>query len=412
MRLVMQGRFPHICVLSIASMLLMPLTLSADEFTDAFNASDAAFAAQNQTFNTLKSEQDAMWNRYVAEQKAAWNRYSSEIDAVWGESHAKKPTNKEWVAYSSKRDERSSIDFEKGKLQVDIMLKPGESADSPSVQERIKQQLEKLIAEPSKEDVALQISPPPQAVTATSTKSVYLLKGQLALSNGNEVNQSNAVNFAEETVRNHPAKTQMIDTPNGQRQVVSISVLLVKNHMQRRARPYLQRAQELAYRYQIPVSLIFGIMETESSFNPMAHNGVPAYGLMQLVPRSGARDAYKYVFHDDKLVTSSYLYDPSNNIELGSAYLKLLQVRELKRITNVKSRIICAIAAYNTGAGNVAKAFIPGSHNIRKASKLINRMTYEEVYEHLRQHLPYAETQRYVWKVRKFMKKYAYLDDM
>jgi len=418
----MQKIVCRLCALSVVGILGMPLTLSADEFQDALNKANAEFAAQNKQFNklktdqnaawnTLKADQNARWNQYVAEQKAAWDRYSAEIDATWGAAHAKKPTQKEWVAYSPKRDERSSIDFEKGQLQVDVLLKPGESAQSPQVKERIKAQLEQAVAKPAREDPVLEVAPPPSQVAISApSKPVYPLKDQLTLSNGSEVTPANAIQFAKEVVKNQPLKTKTIQTPQGKKQMVSVFIPLVKDHVQKRARPYLQRVQEMAQRFQIPVSLIFGIMQTESSFNPMSHNGVPAYGLMQLVPRSGARDAYQYVFHDDKLVTANYLYNPDNNIELGSAYLKLLQTREMKRIKDVRSRMFCAIAAYNTGGGNVARAFIPGSHNIRKASAIINRMSFDQVYEHLRTHLPYEETQRYVWKVRKYMKKYTQLD--
>jgi len=185
---------------------------------------------------------------------------------------------------------------------------------------------------------------------------------------------------------------------------------LIADHVKKRAQPYLNRVKEMAQRYHIPASLIFGIMQTESYFNPMARSQVPAYGLMQLVPRSGALDAYEYVFKDKKILPAEYLYNAQNNIELGSAYLKLLQVREMRRIKDIKTRILCAIAAYNTGGGNVAKAFIPGSTNIRKASAIINTMSYEQAYNHLRKHLPYEETQHYIEKVRKYMKNYAKLD--
>lgn len=58
----------------------------------------------------------------------------------------------------------------------------------------------------------------------------------------------------------------------------------------------------------------------------------------------------------------------------------------------------CSIAAYNTGAGNVAKAFI-GSYNINRASAKINKMTPEQVYKHLMKNLPYNETKKYLKKV-------------
>ncbi|RMH19900.1 MAG: transglycosylase, partial [Gammaproteobacteria bacterium] len=88
----------------------------------------------------------------------------------------------------------------------------------------------------------------------------------------------------------------------------------------------------------------------------------------------------------------------------------LLQTREMKRIQDARTRMLCAIAAYNTGGGNVASAFISGSHDIARASEMINRMSYGEVYEYLRSHLPAQETRDYVQKVRDYMNNYRALD--
>jgi membrane-bound lytic murein transglycosylase C len=68
--------------------------------------------------------------------------------------------------------------------------------------------------------------------------------------------------------------------------------------------------------------------------------------------------------------------------------------------------LYCAICAYNTGAGNVAKVFV-GSTNINKASSLINKMSPNEVYRNLLTKLPYLETRKYLKKVNDRRLKYA-----
>jgi membrane-bound lytic murein transglycosylase C len=119
---------------------------------------------------------------------------------------------------------------------------------------------------------------------------------------------------------------------------------------------------------------------------------------MQLVPRSGARDAYRYLYHQDKLVDGSYLYNPENNIRLGVAFLHILDQRYFRRIQDPMSRMLCSIAAYNTGAGNVCKAFGAGT-SLSHAAPIINSMSAQEVYQRLRRNLPYAETRHYIEKV-------------
>ena len=74
----------------------------------------------------------------------------------------------------------------------------------------------------------------------------------------------------------------------------------------------------------------------------------------------------------------------------------------MRKINNPISRRYCAIAAYNTGAGNVAKAFnLNRSTNINKAVALINQLDSEGVYAQLINNLPYDETKKYLQKVSK-----------
>ena len=72
-------------------------------------------------------------------------------------------------------------------------------------------------------------------------------------------------------------------------------------------------------KFKIPTNLIFAVIETESAFNPRAISPIPAYGLMQLVPKSGGVDAYEFVFGEKRIVEMEYLFVPEQNIQLGSS---------------------------------------------------------------------------------------------
>jgi membrane-bound lytic murein transglycosylase C len=185
---------------------------------------------------------------------------------------------------------------------------------------------------------------------------------------------------------------------NVQREVVRVSFPLAPDHLRVRAerfRPYVDR---YAKEYGVYPPLVYAIIHSESSFNPRARSGVPAFGLMQLVPRSGARDAYLLVYKKDRMVSDTYLYNPERNIELGTAYLHILQDRYFRRVESPMNRMLCAIAGYNTGAGNVCKAFGAGA-SLTRAAPVINGMTPEQVYNQLRTQLPYEETRKYIVKV-------------
>ena len=67
--------------------------------------------------------------------------------------------------------------------------------------------------------------------------------------------------------------------------------------------------------------------------------------------------------------------------------------------------MLCAIAGYNTGAGNVCKAFDAGT-SLTRAAPVINGMTPEQVYSRLRTNLPYEETRNYIVKVNERLPLY------
>jgi membrane-bound lytic murein transglycosylase C len=146
------------------------------------------------------------------------------------------------------------------------------------------------------------------------------------------------------------------------------------------------------------------VIRTESNFNPYAVSAVPAYGLMQLVPTSGGRDAYRKVTGSDGIPSKEYLFDSSNNIELGTAYLNILAYNQLEAVSSAVSREYCMISAYNTGTGNVLKVF---SSNRTEAINTINRSEPSKVYKKLRAELPYQETRDYLKKVVDYRKEFV-----
>lgn len=172
-----------------------------------------------------------------------------------------------------------------------------------------------------------------------------------------------------------------------------------------KARYYKPLVEIYAYKYNLKPELILAIIHTESSFNPMARSYVPAYGLMQIVPQTAGKDTTMYLYRKPILLSPSFLYNDRNNILIGSTYFYLLYYHYWKEIKDPIKRLYCAIASYNTGAGNVARAFT-GTTSIKKATKVINRMSLSEVYFTLKSKLPYKETRFYLEKVIKRMEIY------
>jgi len=186
---------------------------------------------------------------------------------------------------------------------------------------------------------------------------------------------------------------------------VQVRFLLVPDHVRIRAKRYLDSVRQQAERFSISVPLAFAVIHTESYFNPKATSHVPAYGLMQLVPESGAWDAYKYVYGYGKKLSPDYLYDSDNNIELGCAYLGLIKNRYFRKISNADNALYCSIASYNTGAGNLSRALC-GKKQLSCAIDKVNTMKPDELYVYLGKNLHHQETRDYLKKVSERMKLY------
>jgi membrane-bound lytic murein transglycosylase C len=241
-----------------------------------------------------------------------------------------------------------------------------------------------------------------------------VLEGLVAKDDGTPLKRSEIKDFKKQKAR-AMLKRPVVGKDGKKRIIISTQFEMVPNHIRKRAERFSDAVNENALRHHIPTHLIYAIMETESYFNPTAKSPVPAFGLMQLVPATGARDAYKFLFSKDIVVKDTYLYDAENNIELGVAYLHILYYRYLKRIKDPAARQWATIAAYNTGVHNVVKSF-SGEYSKgkyasrwswkRQAINKINAMKPEQVYQHLRKFLPYKETRAYIKKVRKSMPKY------
>ncbi|NTS75548.1 membrane-bound lytic murein transglycosylase MltC [Catenovulum sp. SM1970] len=309
------------------------------------------------------------------------------IRVVWGEKQIQLPTNKRYVKYTNDYKARAIVDFEKGWVRVETI-----DTKSPT------QMLQKAIvttllatSDPDKTDIFS--SETPKASGKPFLYQQVLDQDKQAIAYPWRANR-----FADYLITHH-IKKRAIDY----RFAHYVDISLVEQHQHLRQEKFSEFVLSSAKRYQIAPALIYGVIETESSFNPFAVSHANAYGLMQVVSSTAGRDVYQKVKNKAGQPSKQVLFDPKQNIDIGTAYLYILKNQYLSKISNLTSRHYAVISAYNGGAGNVLKTF---SNDRKVAIERINTLAANEVYDKLTQQHPRVESRRYLYKVRKAEKKY------
>jgi len=130
----------------------------------------------------------------------------------------------------------------------------------------------------------------------------------------------------------------------------------------------------------LEAAISYGIMRQESSFDPTAISPSGARGLMQLMPATARRTAKQNGLADNDL------FDPTQNMALGTAYLSGL-------IQQFGNCLPLAIAAYNAGPQNVAN-WLAANGDPELGSNPGGADVIDWVEE-----IPFSETRNYVQRV-------------
>ncbi len=132
--------------------------------------------------------------------------------------------------------------------------------------------------------------------------------------------------------------------------------------------------------YNLDITLVYSIINVESSFNTNAVSQKGAIGLMQILPSTAQ-------FISSKINVKDYeLNEPKTNIRFGCYYLRYLLNKYSERDT--------AVCAYNAGEGKVNE-WLKNSNYSKYGKTLYN--------------VPYKETRQYLKKINKNYKRYDFL---
>lgn len=153
--------------------------------------------------------------------------------------------------------------------------------------------------------------------------------------------------------------------------------------------------EDAAAHYGVDEKLISAIISVESGGNPTVVSRSNAVGLMQIKASTAGREVYRKQGRRGQ-PSIHELRDPAKNIDIGTAYLKLLQDSVLAGIRDPLTLRYATIVSYANGAGALLRTF---SRDRERAIAMINAMTPDEFYQHVQKKHPAAQAPRYLWKV-------------
>ena len=325
--------------------------------------------------------------------------YKGYVAKEWGEDNVKLSDKKTFTQYSDDMKAREHINFEKGKVVLEQIVDTNETVKPKVFEER----LAKLKNETNQE--AIQKDP------VSNLTKAYMKKKDIAQKTQTKQDEEK---FLKGQIEEKKIELQekIVTLPSGvKKKIVYVEIAMVPNHLEKRAKRYKSKVFEEAKALHVKPSYVFGTMQTESYFNPLAVSYIPAYGLMQIVPASAGKDAYFALYGKKRLLSPAYLYNSKNNIKIGTKYIQIIKERYLKGVEDKQSLFYCTATSYNAGIGSLFRSFTGSKRKRKEAIKMINSMSSEEVYKHLRTSKKLTKEARdYVAKIKKHTQNYLKWD--
>ena len=348
--------------------------------------------AKQQDFMDAESKAQA---NYYNQQDSLFTQYKERIEELWNEFVESTPS--EWVSYNSDFSSRSKVNFEKDKIEVEVVVeKPEKEADEQSLESKAKDTLKKQVISILKEKDEITNEP--------------ILKDQVITSEKKVIKQVEIEEIADQVIED--SEKVIFNSKTGKVMIkYQINLNLLPNHLKVRMGQYKPKIEELCNKYDVDTSLALAIIHSESYFNPKAYNRHGnAYGMMQIVPKYAGLTMNNYIYKKNKKPDSKQLFDPSINLEMGIGYLRWLADNKWSKVTNNTNQMYCVICSYNGGPGSIYKAMTGKMRNIGDKWEPmfvdLSTMDSEKLYKKLRKKIPYEETKNYLKNVTEKMDKF------
>jgi soluble lytic murein transglycosylase len=148
-------------------------------------------------------------------------------------------------------------------------------------------------------------------------------------------------------------------------------------------RAYAELVESAAAKYGLDPNLLFAVMRVESVFDRRIISNAGAVGLMQIMPHTGQRIAYRLGIND---FDPAQLLDPQRNLEFSAWYLASLLQR-------FDGRLPLAIASYNGGPHNV-RQWLRNNQPDMPLDVFLERIPFKETHNYVRRVLSFYASYR------------------
>lgn len=150
-------------------------------------------------------------------------------------------------------------------------------------------------------------------------------------------------------------------------------------------RPYWDALRHYSEENGLDPYLVASLIRQESEFNPSAISHANAYGLMQLLPRTGKGEAKQVGLHH---FSTDSLLEPTTNLQLGTHYFRSM-------VDHFGGQVEYALAAYNAGSDRVEDWRASG--NFRNVEEFVESIPFTETREYVQAIVRNAEVYKRVY---------------
>ncbi len=322
-------------------------------------------AAKKSEYDLEADQLKDIWTQFRDQELTEWNQELALIQEKW--SDGAMSTAKTYVGYAREHSARVRVDYEAGNVHVEALIPHQREPRSGELVTDVRTLLDNALS--------------PSAGLAAPL-NVDDFPGRFDL---------------QEVAARMSREGTTTGTDGVTRSVYRMSMKLVPEHMVRRAERYLPLIRSWSRKNNLDPALVLGVVRQESAFNPRARSGIPAFGLMQIVPDSAGREVLTGRGRGKpiRVPEPDFLYRPENNVMIGTKYLAILRDRYFSEIADPIKRLYLMIAAYNWGPTRVRTAIRKKRVNLDVGSELLfqklQEITPEETRTYLRQVLRYKE---------------------